>query len=521
MSLTTHAFRFALAAATLASFAGMADAKPRRLVILDFDGPRGLADTGRDEVVQLLGESYDVVAKKRWEEARAKAARKTAGPDTWSRAAKASGVDALIEGYISDDGRHKQLTVQVRDAANGHQIDSITIRLGQKGLSTDNRQRLNDELNGMLQYIEGAPEALSDSMNTVDTRKVVGAKSRKTEDDYRAGFGDEDRPRKKAARYEETEDEDIEEAPRKKKRTASAQDDIEIEIEGEAPKAKDKEVAAAADITTKENQDLVTLFGATSTEGQIADAKASHVPEATKKFRIGAGFYYGSRSFNVLAENQEGPQQYSGVPSKGLELNAAVYPFPKDKFDSGLNGLGFTAGVSKSAGSWVTFDDGEAVGEYAISQSSYNVGIHYRHNLHSLIAIDGGATYGHSIYKFPDVPTAFETPDTDYSYFGLGAKLDLNIANKATVGFGGRYMYILDTGDVTSEDFFGPGRASGYGLDADFVIPLPKDLFIRGALAYDKYTIEYDGVGTITDEEGVYESNDSTVNGSLNVGIQF
>lgn len=516
MSLTTHAFRFALAAVTLASFAGMADAKPRRLVILDFDGPRGLADAGREEVVQLLGEQYDVVAKKRWQEARAKAQKKTAGPQTWKKAAKTSGVDAVIEGWISDDGRHKQLTVQVREAATGAEIDNISVRLNQRGLSNDNRQKLNEELNGILQYIEGAPEPLSDSLKTVDTRKLVGAKPR-TEDDYRSSFGDEDRPRRAKRSADEYDDEE----PRRKRRASADDDEIEIEIEGEAPRAKNKEVAAAADIETKENQDLIALFGATSTEGQIADAKASHVPQLTKRFRVGAGFYYGSRSFNVVAENQEGPQQYSGVPSKGLEVNAAVYPFPKEKFDSGLNGLGFTAAISKSAGSYVTFDDGEAVGEYSINQNAYNLGIHYRHALASLITIDGGATYGHSTYKFPDVPMTFETPDTDYSYFGLGAKLDLNIANKATVGFGGRYMYILDTGDVTSEDFFGPGRASGYGLDVDFIIPLPKDLYVRGALAYDKYTITYDGVGVITEEEGVEKSDDSTVNGSVNVGINF
>lgn len=520
MSITTHAFRFALAAATLASFAGMADAKPRRLVILDFDGPRGLADAGREEVVQVLGEQYDVVAKKRWQEARAKAQAKTAGPQTWEKAAKTSGVDAVIEGWISDDGRHKQLNVTVREAATGAEVDNISVRMNQKGLTTDNRQKLSEELSGILQYIEGAPEPLSDSLNTVDTRKLVGAKQRSTEDDFRSSFGDEDRPKKKATRVEETEDEAIEEAPRTKKRKASAED--EIEIEGEAPKApKAKEVAAAADIQTKENQDLVTLFGATTTEGKIADEKASHIPEPTKHFRLGGGFYYGARSFNVGAENQEGPQQYSAVPSKGFAINAEVYPFPRDKFDSGLNGLGFTANLTKSAGSWVTFDDNETVGEYSINQSTYDVGIHYRHNLTNLFAIDGGASYGHSIYKFPDVPETFETPDTDYSYLGVAAKLDLNIANKATVGFGGRFMYILDTGDVTSDEFYGPGRASGYGLDADFIIPLPKDLFVRGALAYTKYSIAFDGIGTITDEEGAYESNDSTVNGSVNVGIAF
>jgi len=104
---------------------------------------------------------------------------------------------------------------------------------------------------------------------------------------------------------------------------------------------------------------------------------------------------------------------------------------------------------------------------------------------------------------------------------GAGVNLDLNIANRATVGFGAKYMYILDVGDISSVDWYGPGRASGFGLDGNFVIPLPKQLYLRGSLAYQKFSIEYDGVGQITEDEGVSTSSDSTVKGNLDVGIQF
>src|SRR5882672_9142319 len=113
MSITTTTFRLTFAAAALCA-AHSADAKPRRVVILDFDGPRELADAGNQAVKEALAD-YDLVAKKRWETARVNAQRTGAGPTTWAKAAKASGVDAVIEGWVQEEGRHKMLTVVVRD----------------------------------------------------------------------------------------------------------------------------------------------------------------------------------------------------------------------------------------------------------------------------------------------------------------------------------------------------------------------------------------------------------------------
>ena len=544
MSITNPAIRFAIIAGVLFG-AATADAKPRRVVILDFDGPRGLADAGRTEVQKILGEQYDVVAKKRWEDARARAQQKSAGPQTWQKAAKTSGVDAIIEGWVQDEGRHKLLTVAIREASTGQELDTVSVRVGTKGLSDDSRTKLSDELDGVLAYIEGAPEPTGSALRVIETRKMIGAKTPKVDAPARAEEADEldeDQPRRKnkkrvaeATEAEaETADADADADEPKPKTTKRKRFEIGAEIqiggndseesdqtEAKPTKAKREVAASEPSLEDSENSDLVTLFGASSIEGKTAIPEASHVPVPTKRFQISAGAFYGTRSLNMTAEEQTGPQPYSGVPSKGFQVQGAVYPFPTKKFDGGLSGVGFTFGLTKSAGSEVSFDDGETVSEYVINQSSYEAGIHYRRPLASLLSIDGGVSYGKSSYLIPDAPQAFEVPDTEYSYVGGAVHLDLTITERASVGFGAKYMYLLDVGDISSVDWYGPGRASGLGFDASFVIPLPHDLYVNGKLKYEKFRISYDGVGVITEQDGVSESNDATVNGSIDVGIQF
>lgn len=526
----TFTFRPALIATLVAASATAADAQPRRLVILDFDGPRSLADAGRNEVVSLLGAQYDVVATKRWESARAKAQQRSAGPSTWQKAAKTAKVDAVIEGWVQDEGRHTLLTVAVREARTGQELDTVSVRIGSRGLSDNNRDKLQTELDGVLAYIEGAPDPLGSPLKLIETRDMIGAKA--TRRDAPARIADDD---------DAAADDDDEVKPRKKRKTrrkrlADLGEEIELDgddateddaaVDDETPakadKREDTRVAAREDdLSARETNDLVTLFGATSDEGQIADPKAAHVPTPTPRFRVSGGGYYGSRSFNIAAENQTGVTPFPGVPSKGLDVNALVFPFPQKKLDGRLSGIGFSLNISKSAGSEFSFDDGETVTEYVVNQNAYRAGVHYRHPLAELVTFDGSVSYGKSSYLIPDAPETLEVPDVSYSYLGGGAGLDLHITERASVGFGARYYYLLDVGDVSSVDWYGPGRASGLGLNANFVVPLPKNLYVQGGLSWDRFKIVYDGVGVITEEEGVSETSDSTVNGSLNLGIEF
>ena len=132
---TTQAFRIALTSVALCAAGSIADAKPRRVVVAEFDGERSLADSGRTAVVDLIEDEYDLVAPKRWVDARAAATRGAPGPDSWRKASRKLGVDAVIEGWIQNEGRHKMLTLVVSEARTGKQIDTISIKLGAKGLT--------------------------------------------------------------------------------------------------------------------------------------------------------------------------------------------------------------------------------------------------------------------------------------------------------------------------------------------------------------------------------------------------
>ncbi|HWU85818.1 MAG TPA: hypothetical protein VN253_00980 [Kofleriaceae bacterium] len=512
---TTKAFRLALTAAALcAAGTTTADAKPRRVVILDFDGPRTLADSGRTAVINLLGEQYDVVATKRWEQARA-AVKDVRGPQGWRKASKQSGVDAVIEGWIQDEGRSKLLYVLVRDASTGDEVDKVSVKLGKSGVSTTGTDQLRTSLDEVLEYVETNPEIGSKlpAVTPKQAVEMVGAK-RRLEGDVPAASPLEadqrDRPRRVKDGEKEQPAEDA--APRGK--VAAKDGEGDGGVTERKPEKPSREVAAAE----QEKSDAIRIFGPEAVETDtILGKQATHVPQPTPRFAITAGGWYGARSFVPQADSNN-VQDYS-ARSKGFQLSASVYPFPTKKMDGIQSGIGFSFNLYHSAGSQVGADTDDTVGNYQINQHGFEGAIHYRQPL-GLVSIDGEVGYGqHNYILASDFP--LEVPDTQYSAFHAGAHLDLHVTERATIGFGGKLFYVLDNGDMSSLDWYGPGSASGFDLDASFEIPLPAQLFVRGELSYRRITTDFDGAGAITEEETVLSATDATMNGSVNLGIHF
>jgi hypothetical protein len=529
MSITTKAFRIALTAAALcAAGTGDADARARRVVVLDFDGPRALADTGRNAVVAVLGDTYEVVATKRWEQARVAVQKVVHGPQSWKKAAKKSGVDAVVEGWVQDEGRHKVLTLAVRDATTGNEIDQISFKFGKNGLSEQTTNQLKTGLDELLDWVEGTTDPTGKGLpqvNGKEARVILDAKGRlgpigddeleRVADD--AGSEREETPRRR--------DDDRAERSERTERTERTERGDRFDDRAETDERTDKTErkpteTAAADPETKENIELVDIFGKKSVEADVVLGKsATHVPQPTARFMLGAGLYYGARSL-VPDADSDNVQDYS-ARSKGFLLSAATYPWPLKKQDGILSGIGFSFKLYHSAGSEVGADTEEEIGNYAINQNGFQGAIHWRQPL-GMVSIDGEVGYGHDNYTLPaDFPADVEVPDVQYSHVHAGGHLDLHVTERATIGFGGSYLYILDTGDLSSLDWYGPGQASGFTLDANFVIPLPKQLYVRGELGYKRITTDLDGAGLITEEEAVLSTTDATMNGSVNVGIQF
>jgi hypothetical protein len=285
------------------------------------------------------------------------------------------------------------------------------------------------------------------------------------------------------------------------------------------------------------NQILVIVVAITSAARARADSTTEHSPpgaspaggcacETTPSARspalahITAGGYYGTRSLTYEADSATGPLAYHGVPSKGVGVAAELFPFPSENQDGWLSGVGMSVALSRSAGSTVNYDDGLLVGEYAIAQNDWNVGAHYRAPIDDDVAIDGELSYGGSSYAIR-APMSFEVPDTDYRYLGVGGHVDVKIVPAVAAGVGARYMHVLDTGNLGSFEWYGPGQGSGLHLDGNLVVRLPRSLFLRGELAYQRFAVEFDGVGAIAETMGVRSAHDATMNASLGIGVEL
>ncbi len=521
--MTTTKALFVFTAALVSP--AVASANPHSVAVLDFDGPRALADSGKAAVVSILADKYTVVSSRNWLDAKGSAGRKLKGKAAWAKASKAAGVDALVEGWVQDEGRNKVLTVVITDASNGDEKDELTIKLPSKGFTADVNAQVRKGIEDRFEYIDaqsgGNPDPLP-TYNPRDDRKI-GAKrpaddltddrdSRR--DDRRTSRRDDDRDDRDDRRTRRRDDDRDD---RDDRRTSRRDDDDVTEKEPKRiAKAEQKETKQQ-----KEDSVLVNVFRPTSEEEEIVIPKVAHVPQPTPKAMISGGFYMSSRSLSVTADNQEGVTDYAGVPNKGIQVGGAYYPFPTKKIDGVLSGVGFSFGLQHSIGSVVTFADDEAVSDFVINQSAWNAGIHYRQPLGSGFAIDGEIGYGQSKYTIEDAPMTFEVPDTAYSFLTAGGHLDLKITEKSTVGFGAKYLYTLGQGDLTSTDWYGPGSSSGWHLDANFVIPLPKNLYVEGAFTFTRIKTSFDGVGQITEDEGATEATDSSIAGNVKVGISF
>ena len=511
-------FTFALLASLVASSA-TADAKPRRVVVLDFDGQRTLADTAKSAVMGLLGDQYDVVATRRWESARAQAAGH--GPQQWRQAAKQAGVDAVIEGWVQDEGRHHVMTVAVRDAATGNQIDTISVKLGDRGIAEDQGRQLAAQLDDIFGYIDGDVTDTNGSQlpDIRSVRPMLGA------------HHDAPPPADDAADTDDSDDAD--DAPRpvhhKRHHRKHVQKVDDTDDAGDAPPEEQKpepkpkkEVAVALPDDQQDTKDLVTLFGPDTKEAAIvSDGKATHVPKPTPRFAISAGGYLSSRGITFDHDPAAKTSiDYPASSISGLGVSAEVFPAPIQKQDGGLSGVGFSFAIAHSVGSTFTAMDSSGYGDYTMNHSQWEAGVHYRYPL-DIITIDGGVSYGNVTHTIVDLPDSIAIPDTSYSFLGAGAHLDLAISDRASVGFGAKYLYLLDTGDITSEDWFGAGTAWGMTLDGDFVIPLPSNLYVKGDLEYRRVTIDFEGSGMLVPTYGMWGATDSAITGSATLGINF
>jgi hypothetical protein len=556
--IMSKSLRVAFAAAALCAGASTADARPRSVVVLDFDGPRKLADSGHEAVLKYVGGKYDVVNTKRWDDAKSDASRANHGPAAWRKAARAAGVDAVIEGWVQDEGRKHVMTLVVREASTGNEIDQVTVKLADTGMTPESTKALTTSLDEVLEYVITDGSDAASKANKLPAasipRKMIGARAGESDDRVKA-VDDADRPRRSSdddssvdrPRKSRSDDDSSVDRPRKSRsdddssvdrsRKSRSDDDSSSvtppriretritdasTIDDRGPKKSEIVVAATSPDDKESRNDLVDLFPTPSRERDIIEPKKAHKPVQTPKFQISGGGYLVSRQLEFTASEQTGPMEYVGTQVQGLQVQAAVYPWPLQKMDGKLSGVGFSVKFAKSVGSFYTFDDGETTADYTIDQSMFEGKIHYRYPMSDSFTLDSHVGYGRAQHIIQDAPEELEVPDVSYEWLSAGLELELAITERASVSLGGQYLKMVgDQGDLNSVDWYGSGSTSGIELHGGFVVPLPSNLFVHGELNYRRITTNFNGDGTLTQLWGVTDATDTAVGAAVDVGIQF
>jgi len=563
---------FAIAAVAAAGTS--ADAKPRRVVVVDFDGlPRTLADNGRASVMTVLGDQYDIVNTKKWENAKAEVPGR--GQLQWQQAAKKSGVDAIVEGWVNTEGRHHTLTVQVRDATTGVEIDSVSVNMGEKGLSTEATKTLIKQLDEVLNWIDGdatswdvhsplppverpplgghkfhphgdGNDDVDDGDDTHhgsyghhhgdddrrDDRRGDDRRSDDRRNDDRRGddrrsddrHGDDRRSDDRRGDDRHSDDRRSDDRRSDDRRDDDRRDDDRRHDDRDKPGLTR---TAQAEPAKSSDNELLPLFAPDSKEAEIVvQTSAPKIVKPAPKFFIEGGGFVKSRGMTFT---QDPPDSTMGTPDypaqglAGISLGGAVYPMPTEKFSNDPSGLGFSFHLQKAVGALFSAYDPDAntYGDYSIDHTAYEGGIHYRIPT-DILSFDAEIDYGKFGYAIANDPYGgIQIPDVDYTYIALGGTLDLKVTDRTRAGFGGHYMYLLDAGDVSTEESYGAGTASGLDLEAHFQIPISDALWVRGQVDYRHVSMDFEGSGNVSSMLEIGNITDTTIGGQLEIGVQW
>ena len=147
--------RLAIIMAVLGTHLASAHARPLRVVVLEFDGHRSRSEAAREVVIELVNETDDVLSTRSWTRAYARAP--AWGTRRWQRASETTGADAVIEGFLVEEGQHYSLTVVVRRASTGDHVDDVTINVDPDGMVPTERRKLRRGLADILDWIYDHP----------------------------------------------------------------------------------------------------------------------------------------------------------------------------------------------------------------------------------------------------------------------------------------------------------------------------------------------------------------------------
>ena len=529
---------------------GVAEAGRKRVVVLDFEGPKG--DKFHDDLVKLIKKTHTVVPTDKWNGTAEEMDASAVSEKNIKKVAKKLKIDAVVEGKIEKRRDEFIIRLKLHEGRSGELVGS-SIDTKADGPRIDGRAQrdLKDELVDVIDNVESNHLGTSDD----DVGPVAKKGAKKTNDEDA-----DDKPVKKAAKKTDEDDDDKpvkkgfskhvddergNEKVEKKGAKKTDEDEDKLPAKKLAKKTEDEDKLPAKKLAKKTDEDddgndkrgkkkVASSDDEGNTEvdaeaGPSLDAAVALSPgERALDAVLGLSLTARRMAFTIRPGLLMKPPNYRGTPVGGAMIDATVYPLA----------MGHKrADMLKNIGLNVMYDrvfkvnSKDATGTvFASTESRFGFGGVFRYafgRAATAPVVIGSLGYSSQAFSITS-GTTIGIPNVKYSIFEPGAGLRLPITAKIIAGLDAKLMVITSAGQIQDTTQYGTGSVLGFegALGVDYLIT--PNIFARAAFRAETIGLNFKGTGTLSTmrdndptTKDVSGARDNYIGGMATVGYLY
>jgi hypothetical protein len=519
--------------------ARIAHADKRRVVVLDFEGPKG--DRFHAELVKLIKKTHTVVSTEKWNGAAEQLDAGSTSPKDIKKVARKLKIDAVVEGRIEKRRDQFIMRLRLHDGKTGSTIGgSIDTKADGPKLDGKVERELKDELIGKIDSVDANGGGGGDD----DDDKPITKPAKKSDDD--------DRPVKKAAKKSDDDDDkpakhgfskshlDDERGGAKADKKKRGDDDAaepparKLVADEPAPRKParrddddgDRKPAKKKVATRDEPVDEVEADPAVVRDSQF------RLSPRERAVDVVAGMSLTARrlTFRSSTDLKMKPPGYKGILVAGAMVDATLYPLALGHSRSDrIKDIGLTVSLDRVL---VIGSQNRSGTQFDTLESRYGVGGVFRYAFGRTAmspVVLGTLGYASQIFRIANAGTISpDIPSVRYSIIEPGVGVRLPILPKLTVGLDAKFMLIPGTGQIQQPDQYGAARV--YGFEGAFAIDyvLTTSVFARVAVRGETIGFNFRGTGTQSTSrdddpmtQDVRGARDSYFGGFVTVGYLY
>jgi hypothetical protein len=504
--------RWLVVLAALVLWVGHASAGRKRVVVLEFDGPK--AEKFHEDVVKLIKKSHTVVSVDKWN---AKAEELDAGKVTEKnvkKIAKKLKIDGVITGKIDKRRDEYIIKLKLRSGTTGEILGaSVQTKADGPRLDSKAQRDIRDELIAIIDELESNRAGGDDDD---DAPKKLSKKGGDDEDEpKKSGFGrkgglsadDEDKPKKKKTEVVEDKPkkktEVVEDKPKKKavdeEKAVLATKRSRDDDDDERPRRRSKRKAVVDDDDEEGIEDEVEL--------EDGDRDVALSP-GRRAVDVAAGFSFTRRNLNFSYASDLGkppPGYRQAIPVGGAMIDMTFFPMAFSKKEKGIiSGLGLNILYDQvlkinSQKRYLDNMQETRIANLDTKESRWLVGGVLRYPLGTAansIVVGGSLSYGSQQFTVAQMlpngdPT--DIPNVAYSFFQPAVFARLPLIPKITINLDAGLLLMMNTGDIQTSAHYGAATVTGYELELGADYRLKPNIFARVGVRYQTISFSFKG----------------------------